>query len=219
MKKIEAVLFDLDGTLIDTERFTILSKVEGGKEFGYDISYEDAKKTLGLARSNSDAFMQSKYGENVPTEYFRKKRRQMIFDELKEKGLILKKGTKEIIDYLNNENIKKAICTSTYSKIIDEYRNYSDLFDKFDVLITGDMVEKGKPNPDIFLKASKVLNVPVENCLVVEDANSGIEAAINGEFNTVMIPDLVNIDSQFLDKVEIFSSLLDVIDFIKSING
>lgn len=143
----------------------------------------------------------------------------MIFDELKEKGLILKKGTKEIIDYLNNENIKKAICTSTYSKIIDEYRNYSDLFDKFDVLITGDMVEKGKPNPDIFLKASKVLNVPVENCLVVEDANSGIEAAINGGFNTVMIPDLVNIDSQFLDKVEIFSSLLDVIDFIKSING
>lgn len=104
-------------------------------------------------------------------------------------------------------------------QIIDEYRNYSDLFDKFDVLITGDMVEKGKPNPDIFLKASKVLNVPVENCLVVEDANSGIEAAINGGFNTVMIPDLVNIDSQFLDKVEIFSSLLDVIDFIKSING
>lgn len=50
MKKIEAVLFDLDGTLIDTERFTILSKVEGGKEFGYDISYEDAKKTLGVSK-------------------------------------------------------------------------------------------------------------------------------------------------------------------------
>ena len=215
----KAVIFDMDGVIFDTEKVYLDIWTEVFEKYGYKMTKELYVNVMGTGRKNVIKTFLENFGDDLPIEKMYEEKDNQLFYRIENQGIPLKEGVKELFSMLKEKDYKIALATSAKKERVEKQIKDKWLKESFDAIVCGDDVEKGKPSPDIFLKASKVLNVPVENCLVVEDANSGIEAAINGGFNTVMIPDLVNIDSQFLDKVEIFASLLDVIDFIKSING
>ena len=215
----KAVIFDMDGVIFDTEKVYLDIWTEVFEKYGYKMTKELYVNVMGTGRKNVIKTFLENFGDDLPIEKMYEEKDNQLFYIIENQGIPLKEGVKELFSMLKEKDYKIALATSAKKERVEKQIKDKWLKESFDAIVCGDDVEKGKPSPDIFLKASKVLNVPVENCLVVEDANSGIEAAINGGFNTVMIPDLVNIDSQFLDKVEIFASLLDVIDFIKSING
>lgn len=216
---IKLVLFDLDGTLIDDEIFTITSKVIEGKKLGYNITEEIAKNTLGLSCDISKKYLSSIFGKNFPYEYFREKRFEYIKNDLELNGIRLKKGTLEIIDYLKQNDIKICICTSSSQKYIDLFRKYTDIFDKFDHIITGNMVNNGKPNPDIFIKAMTYFNIDSSETLVIEDSKNGILASLNAKCDAIMIPDLIKPNKELIEKnIKIKQSLLEVIDYVKEVN-
>lgn len=216
MNKIDTILLDIDGTLIDSEKYTISSKIIEGKKYGYDIKEEIVINTLGMSRNISEEYFKSIYGDNFPYEELRIKRYDYIFEALENNELEYKKGANELIDYLEQNKYKFALVSSSGNKLINKYKKHLRLFDKFDVIITGDDIKNGKPNPDGFLLAMNKLNSTPEKCLVIEDSKNGILAANNANMKSVFIQDYVKVNDEIKDNSTfILNDLLDVITLLK----
>ena len=216
MNKIDTILLDIDGTLIDSEKYTISSKIIEGKKYGYDIEEEIVINTLGMSRNISENYFKSIYGDKFPYEELRIKRYDYIFEALENNKLEYKKGAIELINYLEENNYKFALVSSSGNKLIDKYKKHLRLFEKFSVIITGDDIKNGKPNPDGFLLAMNKLNSSPEKCLVIEDSKNGILAAKNANMKSVFIQDYVKVNEEIKNNsTYILSDLIDVITLLK----
>ena len=216
MNKIDTILLDIDGTLIDSEKYTISSKIIEGKKYGFDIKEEIVINTLGMSRDICENYFKSIYGDNFPYEELRIKRYDYIFKALENNELEYKKGAIELINYLEENNYKFALVSSSGNKLIDKYKKHLRLFDKFNVIITGDDIKNGKPNPDGFLLAMNRLNSSPEKCLVIEDSKNGILAAKYANMKSVFIQDYVKVNEEIKNNsTYILNDLLDVITLLK----
>lgn len=215
-KKIDTVLLDIDGTLIDSEKYTISSKINEGKKYGYDIKEDIVINTLGLSKEISKEYFVSIYGENFPYEVLREKRYDYIYDALLKKEVQYKKGAIELVDYLLKHKYKIALVSSSSSKLINAYKEHLDLFKKFKIIITGDDIEKGKPNPDSYLLACKKSHTLPINCLVVEDSKNGILAAKNAKMKSVFIEDYVKVNDEIRENATyILNDLTEIINLLE----
>lgn len=216
-KKIDTILFDIDGTLLNTEKYTILSKINEGKKYGYIIDEEVVIKSLGMAKEVSNEYYTSIYGKDFPCEELREKRFDYIVEALKNNEVEYKKGAVELVEYLIKNKYKIALVSSSNEKLINAYKEHLELFKHFDVIINGDMIKKGKPNPDGYLLALKKLNSLAINTLVIEDSKNGILAAKNGKIKSVFIEDYVAIDDEIkTNATYIFDDLTKVIELLKN---
>ena len=217
---IKAILFDMDGTLIDDEKFTISSKIIEGKKYGYKVKREDVLMSLGMSKESSRKHYTSIYGEDFPVDELAKQRFLYIVEDMKKNGIKLKPYVSKIIKFCKKHDIKMIICTSTTSEKVEEYKKYGDLFNHFDGIVTGDQVKNGKPNPDIFLKGLELSGVNKQEALIIEDSNIGVEAGLNSGIEVVMIPDLVNPRGKTLiNRVKVYKNLNEVISLISEINS
>jgi HAD superfamily hydrolase (TIGR01509 family) len=215
---INAVIFDLDGTLIDTEEFTLKSKMIEGNKLGYNVTREIALNTCGLSSQESNKYMCSIFGDDFPNEYIRSKRFEYVKEDVEKNGLRLKRGVNEIINFCKKQNIKIYIATASTKKYLDLYKKSSPIFSQFDDIITGEMVSRGKPHPDIFLKVCNDYCFLPQNVIVVEDSNNGIKAALAGGFKAVFIKDLQDLKKEFKPYVMVLDSLLELEDYIIKLN-
>lgn len=217
---IKAILFDMDGTLIDDEKFTISSKIIEGKKYGFKVKREDVLKSLGMSKETSRKHYTSIYGDSFPVDELAKQRFLYIIEDMKKNGIKLKPYVKKTIKFCKKHEIKMIICTSTTSEKVEEYKKYGDLFTYFDGIVTGDNVINGKPNPDIFLKGLELAGVEKEEALIIEDSNIGVEAGLNSGIEVIMIPDLVRPQGKTLiNRVKVYKNLNEVISLISEING
>ena len=120
---------------------------------------------------------------------------------------------------MEDKQIKKVICTSSSKKYINEYIKYTNFFNRFDLIITGDEIVNGKPNPEIFIKAMEKMNVSEKETLIIEDSNNGIIAGVKSKADVIMVIDLLepNEEVKSLD-VKIFQNLNQVLKYIKKKN-
>lgn len=216
----EAVLFDMDGLMLDTEPITIKAKVEEGKKIGLPITEDMVKNTIGMSQYFVDKYFKSLFGDKYNHEYFKKKRLEYLFDFMEENGLPLKKGLIELLEFLKHHNIKVAVVTSSTKEVIEQYKKYGDVFNYFPLIVTGDEVKEGKPSPDVYLYAASKIDVDPKKCLVLEDSKNGIISASKANMTVCMIPDLIKPDQEVLSyKPFILNSLLEVIPFISKNNN
>ena len=216
----KAVLFDMDGLMLDTEPITIKSKVEEGKKIGLPITEEMVKHTIGMSQRFVDEYFKSFFGEKYNHSYFKNKRREYLFDFMEQNGLPLKKGLIELLEYLKENNIKVAIVTSSTKEIIEQYKKYGNVFSYFPIIVTGDEVKEGKPSPDVYLHAASKVGVDPKYCLVLEDSKNGVISGSKAGMTVCMIPDLIIPDDEVKSfNPTILNSLLDVIPFIKEKNN
>ena len=214
---IKAVIFDMDGLMFDTEKlwenaFSII-----GKKMGYEISPEFHMKTIGTTEKKIALIFEKQFGLDFPFDKFLFDCRKYMDGIIASGGLVIKKGLLELLDYLKANNYLIAIASSSKLPRIKWYLKCANIDENvFDVIVSGDDITNGKPNPDIFLKACALLNVKPEEAMVLEDSNNGIKAAANASCIPVLIPDLDVIKEDVFEMVKYkFSSLLDVIKFLE----
>jgi len=187
---IELIIFDLDGLMFDSEKISFISWREAAMQYGYNIDDELFGKTIGGNISRAKEIYLNHFGNSFPIEEIINERAKISEEIVKSKGVPVKKGLYDLLDYLNQCNVKKAVASSGSRKRIINFLKIADIDKCFDYILCGDEIEKSKPDPEIFLKVCDKLECLPEKCLVLEDSESGIIAAYKAGMIPIMIPDI-----------------------------
>lgn len=188
-REVKGILFDMDGVVLDTEKLYTRFWQEAAQCLGYPMTKEQALGMRSLNRGAGLAKMQSYFGEDVDYTGIRNKRMELMDAFVEKEGVVKKPGIVELLAYLDAKGIKRAIATSSPLERTKLYLSSVGLADRFDELVSGYMVEKGKPEPDIYLYAAAKLGLKPQECMVLEDSPTGIVAAYRAGCIPVMVPD------------------------------
>lgn len=186
---IKGILFDMDGLVLDTEKLYTRFWQEAAKELGYPMTREQALGMRSLNRGAGLAKLQSYFGPEADYERIRQKRIQLMDAYIEQEGVEVKPGIHTLLSFLKEKGIKTAIATSSPLDRTIAYLSFVGLENSFDELVSGYMVEHGKPEPDIYRYAAKKLGLKPSECMVLEDSPAGLLAAKRAGCLPVMIPD------------------------------
>lgn len=186
---IKGVLFDMDGVILDTEKLYTRFWVEAAQSLGYPMTYEMALGMRSLSRQAGERQLKAYLGEEVDYHEVRETRIRIMEEFIESNGVELKPGIHELLVFLKENGMKTSIATSSPLDRTKKYLSQVGLVDAFDALVSGHMVEHGKPEPDIYLYAASNLGLKPEECLVLEDSPTGIFAAYRAGCVPVMVPD------------------------------
>lgn len=196
MGKIRAVVFDMDGTLIDTEKYYRICWPKALETFGYHMTDEQALTMRSLGRPFAITQLKSWFGEELDYHAVRERRKVLVEECLSRDGLELKPGARELLQTLRRRRITTAIATATDMERTERYLKTVGLYEYFDKLISATMVEEGKPSPDVYLYACEQLNLPPDHCMAVEDSPNGVLSAYRAGCKVVMVPDQTEPDEE-----------------------
>ncbi len=213
---IKAVIFDLDGLLIDSEPIAYGILQDMVKPYGGFITLDDYCDNY-LGRTVKTAMHTIAVDYNIPTDEEENFKTYLSMEkERTEKGIPLKTGGKELLKFLKENGYKTIVASSSVRERAEKILMHHDVLKFFDDLVFGYEVKNSKPAPDIFLKACEKLGVEPEEAIVLEDSPSGIQSGFSANIPVICIPDLKSPQEEILIKATyVFESLFDVIDFLK----
>ncbi len=197
---IEAVIFDMDGLLLDTESLAMDALMSAGQALGYDMTRDFCHSLIGAPMDRCHALAVATYGQDFPVaRYFELQEvhlRQLVNDG----KMNLKIGVLELLDELDARGIKRAIATSSSRMRTDHHLGLVGIAQRFAHIVTRDDVSRGKPHPDPYLKAAELLAVDPQACLALEDSYNGVRAAHAAGMRVIMVPDLLEPTEEMHDK-------------------
>ena len=188
-RKIRGVIFDMDGLMLDSEVVYQASMQLAGKEFGIPIGPKDFARTIGIRSADSRKIVAEIVGAERVDDFFAAWRRhEAVY--LAANPIQRKPGLDELLAFLRQRNIPRAVATSTRRVRAMARMETTGLAGEFVHVVCGDEVAEGKPAPDIFLAAAKLIGVPATECVVLEDSEAGVRGAKAAGCVAIMVPDL-----------------------------
>ena len=196
---MEAVLFDMDGLLIDTEAVYIEAYGAAARAMGVEISLAFCHSMIGVPSRECEAMIRDHFGPDFRVDrfdgHFNEHARRLL-----DAHVPVKPGAKEILDYLAGRSLPLAIATSSSVRTVQRHLGSAGLLGHFTAIATRYDVEHGKPHPDVYLEAARRLGVAPERCIAFEDSNVGLTAAHAAGTMAIMVPDIVPPSPEVLAK-------------------
>lgn len=191
MINFKGIIFDMDGVIFDSERLYLECCMEAAKLFGLDDMENTCLSCIGLNTQRTLARFSEVYGEDFPVNNFWDEATSRFAEKVQNNLLPVKKGARELLEYLKSNNVPVALASSTITERVCSELTAAGLIEYFDVTVGGDMVRKSKPEPDIFLFAADRLGISAKDCCIIEDSFNGVRAANASGAFVIMVPDLI----------------------------
>lgn len=183
-----SVIFDMDGTLLDTQRICIPAWDYAGELQGFKNIGKHIPNVCGMNQNGWSQYLKNNF-EGLDLEVFIQNARQYILDNGK---VEYKKGAKELITFLKQNNIKIGIASGSSRNSVEHHLNEVNASDIFDATVAGNEIDNGKPAPDIFLLTAEKMGVNPQDCFIFEDSENGIKAGYAAGMKCIGIPDIVD---------------------------
>lgn len=218
--EIKAILFDMDGLMIDTESLSTEAFINSAKAQGYNMTKEETLKVLGFTKASIYQFWIDYFqGTNVDGKKLVDDHYEYIENVLYTVGPEKMPYVEELLKYLRENNYKIAVASSSDTADIKNNLEKTKLEKYIDEIASGAEVENGKPAPDVFLLAAKRLGVDAKDCLILEDSKAGIKAGKASGAMVFMVPDMFTVDKECEDTADrILTNLGEVIEILEGKN-
>lgn len=216
---VSGIIFDMDGVLIDSERQSNEGWLWAAGQLGVDMPMWLIDSFKGAPAELCCKFFDDYYKGVIDYWEAKELRTQHVYKIRETEGIPVKKGVKDIFEYIRNYGLKCAVATSTRRESAEKTLHEIGVWDYLDAVVYGDEVEHGKPEPDIFLRAAKAIGVNPSEAVVVEDSINGIKAGYAAGMRVVHIPDTIAIDDDIRKLTYmVCDDLNGLIDVVESIN-
>ena len=216
---VSGIIFDMDGILIDSERQSNEGWLWAAGQLGVDMPMWLIDSFKGAPAELCCKFFDDYYKGVIDYWEAKELRTQHVYKIRETEGIPVKKGVKDIFEYIRNNGLKCAVATSTRRESAEKTLHEIGVWDYLDAVVYGDEVEHGKPEPDIFLRAAKAIGVNPSEAVVVEDSINGIKAGYAADMRVVHIPDTIAIDDDIRKLTYmVCADLNGLIDVVESIN-
>lgn len=210
---MRAFLFDVDGTLLDTERLYVRGWQAAAAQLGFRLSDDLMRRTRAIDPKIAAGMMEEEAGESFSYEAVRRIRIDIGERMIEAEGNLLKPGARALLEALRERGVPVAAVTSTGAAHTARHLELAGIADLLPVRVTGDRVARGKPYPDIFLMAAELLNADPADCYGVEDSGAGIRAIAAAGARAIWVPDLAFVDEPTQALVyRTVESLTDILD-------
>ena len=215
---LEGAIFDMDGTMFDTERLRFKVLKQASKELtGKEIDDQLLYNSLGVSAVTAEKFAKQWYGEDYPYKKIRERANQLEVGSVRQHGVPVKRGLYNLLERLKRSGVLIALATSSRREIAEEYLLSAKVLRFFDIMVCGNEVQKGKPDPEIFLQATRELNCDPANCFIFEDSQNGILAAHDAGGVPIYIKDIKDPDPEV--KALAFRSYKKMTDLVADFIG
>lgn len=216
---MKAIVFDMDGVLFDTETVCLEGWLAVAEKNNLPGMQEVFPKCIGLNNTDCQAVLMDAYGADFDYAEFRRQASAEFWGYIERKGLPEKPGVHEILEWLKTSGYKVGLASSTKRSSVLSCLENAGITEYFEVIISGDMVEHSKPQPDIYLLACEKLGVEPMEAYAIEDAFNGIRSAYAAGMKPIMVPDMLAPDAEMQEKsVAILKDLGEVLTFLKERN-
>lgn len=213
---IKTIIFDMDGTIIDTEKYFRVLWPKALEKFGYHMTDEQALSMRSLGQPFAPEHMKQMF-HDPDLDYFaiRAYRKELMEEALAENGIELKPGARELLQFLKEQGIETAVATASDMERTTRYLAQVGLLSYFDKLISATMVKEGKPSPDIYQYACEQLGRTPAECIAVEDSPNGVTSAYRAGCKVIMVPDQTQPDEtlsrMLYAKVDSLSQIMELL--------
>ena len=213
---IDGVIFEMDGILFDTEKLINECFALVGAEYGIDNIDYIIKSCVGVTTAETKAFCRKVLGDDFPVDEMFAKIGEMNNLRLAEGGMPVKPGVYLILEYLKTNRYQVGLASSSSRRSIMHHIEAANMTEYFSVIVAGDEVEKGKPEPDIYLKALEKMNLKGKTVIAFEDSPNGLKSATRAGINAIMIPDQIPYSDELKPYVfEKFNSMTAALEAMK----
>lgn len=212
--KCDAIVFDMDGVIFDSERLVLSCWEKVAEKYRFEGMHEVFMPCIGTNSVKTKEIVLDHYGRDFPYDKFSIEVSALFHDIADSGGLALKKGIRELLDYLKEEGIPTAVASSTRLEVVTKQLKQAGLYDYFKVVTGGDQLKRSKPEPDIYLLTCEKMGVSPANAYAIEDSYNGIRSSYGAGMMPVMVPDMLPPTDEMREKsVIVLEDLLQVRDW------